>query len=188
MTLKRLPAILFLAILLFNFYGYRLMLDCLQDRDRQVFSARLDRNAYSEEDLISIKTPMDLPYYTNSPVYERAYGSVNVKGTVYAYVKRRVYNDTLELLCLPNRYGTDIQSAKNELLSHSLDGTASAPNKKSSHQVKISLPDFCQELQVPADRCGQLAARKFFTLPPVFCGTDYSACPERPPCAITAFS
>ena len=182
--MKRLPAILFAIVLLFNFYGYRLMLDCLQDSRQQAFTARVDRNNYNEEDLISIKTPMDLPYYTNSEDYERTYGSINVQGVDYEYVKRRVYHDTLEVLCLPNRARTEIQDARNEFFKHNLDGTAS--NKKSNRIVRISLPDYCQELR--STETVRTAARRqsFGHCTTVFSSADYSLRQERPPRSIYA--
>ena len=113
-TLKRLSSILFLFVLLFNFWGYRFMIDCLQDQQDISLNSQLDADQYNDQDLISIKTSLNLPYYTNSGSYERAYGSINVNGVDYEYVKRRVYNDTLELLCLPNQAKTNLQTVKNQ--------------------------------------------------------------------------
>ena len=60
--MKRLSAILFLAILLFNFYGYRLMLQYMHGRQASLLEAQLDRQQYNESDLLSLKIPLDLPY------------------------------------------------------------------------------------------------------------------------------
>src|SRR4029079_7815503 len=92
------------------------------------------------------KTPLNLPYYTSSPAYVRAYGSVNVNGVEYEYVKQRVFMDTLELLCLPNAEKTKLQTVKNGFLKLSID--VQSPVKKSSDVVKISLPDFIQEMRL----------------------------------------
>ena len=150
--MRRLLSIVFLAVLLFNFYGYRLMIDCMQDEQSRNFSSKLDKAEYKESDLISIKTSLHLPYYTSSTAYERAYGSVNVNGVDYEYVKRRVYNDTLELLCLPNDAKTKLKSAKNDIVKMSVDGQPSQTNKKPVTVLKISLPDFFQELSISTSR------------------------------------
>ncbi len=187
--MKRLPAILFFAILLFNFYGYRLMIDCLQDKQQAAFTAQVDRNNYKESDLISIKTAMDVPYYTNTQVYERTYGSVKVGGVEYEYVKRRVYHDTLELLCLPNGAKTAMEQTRNEFFKNSIDGGPFSPNKKSSHTAKISLPDFCQELKTYGIASAETQTGQAFTRHTDFLSFDYILRQERPPqvCAASNF-
>jgi hypothetical protein len=107
---------------------------------------KVDQNKYEESDLITIKTKLNLPYYTSSEQYERAYGSINISGTNYQYVKRRVHNDTLELLCLPNQTKTRLQSVSNELTKSFADGQASLPKKTTT--IKITLPDFFQPIKI----------------------------------------
>jgi hypothetical protein len=139
------------------------MIDCMQDRQEQNFTAKLDKANYSEDELISIKTVLNLPYYTGSSSYERAYGSVNVNGIDYEYVKRRVLNDTLELLCLPNHAKTNLQTAKSDLAKLSVDGQASQPNKKSSTVLKITFPDFSQEMNSISFAAAFASANRYFT-------------------------
>lgn len=120
------------------------MIGYLQDQEHQVLISKLDKNVYQNEDLVSIKTVLNLPYYVVSTDFERAYGSVNVNGVEYEYVKRRVYNDTLELLCLPNKTKMQLQSAKNEILKITIDGQPAQGNKKPV-SLKSGLPDFFQD-------------------------------------------
>ncbi|MBO9683932.1 MAG: hypothetical protein J7502_14915 [Flavisolibacter sp.] len=144
--MKRLAAIVFFAILLFNFYGYRLVISCMQANSDAWLEQKVDKNEYDHEQLISIKIKLDLPYYSSSPEYQRAYGSVILNGTSYQYVKRRVYKDTLELLCLANDAKTKIQSVKNEFTKALVDGQASIPKKHTP--IKIFLPDYVQSFKV----------------------------------------
>jgi hypothetical protein len=143
--LKGLAAILFLFILVFNFYGYRLFISCMQMNSDASLEKQVDGNDYDQARLISIKTKLDLPYYTSSPEYQRAYGSIVLNGIHYEYVKRRVYNDTLELLCLPNDAKTKMQSVSNEIIKTLADNDASTPKKNTT--IKITLPDFCQAIK-----------------------------------------
>ncbi len=110
----------------------------------------VDNRRYSKADLISIKTKLNLPYYSSSPNFERAYGSITVDGVAYEYVEKRVYNDTLELLCLPNGAKTAIQNLKADLTKATADGQASVPTKKGATTLKISLPDYCQSFEAIA--------------------------------------
>jgi len=73
----------------------------------------LDKNDYNEADLVTIKVPLSLPYLTNWSDFERYDGSIEVDGQHYNYVKRKVSNDTLILLCIPNKNKTLLTNAKN---------------------------------------------------------------------------
>lgn len=120
------------------------MMSYLEDGAEIAMEQKVDRSEYSEEELISIKTALNLPYYSSNPSFERAYGSVSVDGVVYQYVKKRVYRDTLELLCLPNEQKTALLDIRNELTKSTADGQATVPGKKGPSVIKISLPDFYQ--------------------------------------------
>jgi hypothetical protein len=177
-TLRKTAAILFLLVLLFNFYGYRLMIDCMQDRYATLLESQLDKEQYNDDELISIKIRLNLPYYTSSGEYERAYGSAEANGVVYEYVKRRVHLDTLELLCLPNKTKMQLQSVKNELFKLSVDGTS---QDKKSNTVKIALPDFCQHFNPFALARFTEDLHGYTLRNTILLNTDYSSKGEQPP-------
>jgi hypothetical protein len=54
--LKRLAAILLLALFVFNTVGYRLLFDVLETNTDAAFTAKLDDGKYNNEDLITIKS------------------------------------------------------------------------------------------------------------------------------------
>lgn len=149
--MKRLAAILFFVVVLFNFYGYRLVISYMQANSDASLEKQVDKNDYDQQQLITIKTKLDLPYYSSSPEFERAYGSITINGTSYQYVKRRIYKDTLELLCVPNDAKTKMQSLKNEITKALADGQAS--NSKKHITIKIPLPDFFQTLKIFSATC-----------------------------------
>jgi hypothetical protein len=153
----------------------------MKDQQAVLLESRLDKEQYNDDELISIKTPMNLPYYTNSNKYERTYGSVEINGVEYKYVKRRVYQDTLELLCLPNKMKTHLQSAENEFFKLSLDGSTSQKENKSTHLIKIGLPDFFQELTAISITALSRAPVKYFSSNTAFLKTDYSVICDHPP-------
>jgi hypothetical protein len=113
--LRKLAAILLWGILLFNWVGYRLLNSILEDRANRRLDARLDQDQYEDDQLIAIKVPIThLAYYNNSAAFERADGEIEVDGIPYRYVKRRICNDTLEMLCIPNQGAIQLrQSGKN---------------------------------------------------------------------------
>jgi hypothetical protein len=153
----------------------------MQNNSDAVLEKQLDKKAYSDDELISIKTTLNLPYYNSSPEFERAYGSITINGKDYEYVMRRVYHDTLEVLCLPNHARTKLQTVKNEITKATADGQASTPNKKSSTTLKISLPDFFQTERTSSPSFVTLNQNKYFSFDQPFLTADYSLQQERPP-------
>jgi hypothetical protein len=129
---KRIAAILLLILLLFNWVGYEFYTAILQDHADKAMVANLDQNNYAESDLISIKVPAThLSSYVNSKEFQRVDGKIEIEGVQYNYVKRRFTEDSLELLCIPNRTATNIQTAKNEFFKLVNDLQHPGQSKKS---------------------------------------------------------
>ena len=63
----------------------------------------MDNDEYDDSGLISIKVPAThLAYSPSSSQYERVDGRMLIGSTPYKFVKRRCFNDTLELICIPD--------------------------------------------------------------------------------------
>ncbi len=147
--MKRTASILLLGVLLINCGGYRLFTSYFEYRADARLEANLDQNLYNEADLLSIKVANNLPYYTaNSTTYERVDGEITIKGVSYKYVKRRMFNDSLELLCIPNIEKTGLQNAKDKffLLANDLANNDQS-SKKGSHPdlSKFSVQDYTDD-------------------------------------------
>ena len=82
---------------------------------------RLDKSEYNEEDLVLISIPINLPYYSSQNQFERLDGELTHNGIYYSYVKRKVTNDTLYILCLPNDTKSKLQDAQTDYARHSND-------------------------------------------------------------------
>lgn len=101
--LKKLAAILLIAVLFFNWYGYRLLTGYWQQAANQRLENRLDNNDYDESSLISFKLPVTkLTYYEQADTWERTDGELILGNVAYKYVKWRIHNDSIELLCIRN--------------------------------------------------------------------------------------
>jgi hypothetical protein len=130
---KKLAAILLLLLFLFNLVGYRLWFNYAQQRSDVQLEASLDKHQYNDADLISIKVPLSMPYQTVQSNYERVNGEVKVDGKIYKYVKRRIVNGELELLCLPDQNKMRLQDAKNDYFKTTNDIAANNSDKKSEN-------------------------------------------------------
>lgn len=108
---------------------------------------QLDQNNYSEADLISFKFHLSLPYNLSSKDFESIQGNIDINGVNYQYVKKRLYNDSLEILCIPNIVNSVIKNTQNDFAKQLVDLTASTQTKKSpgSQLVKVQLSDFTLE-------------------------------------------
>ncbi|HVY74196.1 MAG TPA: hypothetical protein VG890_05160 [Puia sp.] len=134
--MKRIVAILLLGILLFNWVGYQLYSSFMEHRADQKLIANLDENQYSESDLISIKIPaVHLSSYTNARDFERVDGQVEINGVQYNYVKRRYFNDSLELLCIPNMAATQLKTAREEFFKLVNDLQHNGQSKKADQHT-----------------------------------------------------
>lgn len=145
--MKKTAAILILGILLFNWTGYRLLTSYLEDRANIALEAQLDNNNYNQSDLISIKIPSTLPYYINSKEYDRVDGEIEIEGKHYNYVKRRLYNDSLEYLCIPNEAKMKLGNARDEFFKFVNDLQHSNSGKKQGSNSlfgKNLLSEYCQ--------------------------------------------
>jgi hypothetical protein len=141
---KRLAAILLMGMLFFNWYGYQLLSSYWQDRAERRLEARLDQNNYDESALISFKIPITtLDYYNSSPVFERVNGQIEIAGVRYQYVKQRIYQGSLEVLCIPNMASMQLKSASNDFFRQVNDLQQQNQGKKNSaHPVKDISKDY----------------------------------------------
>ena len=115
--MKKLAAILLLSLHLFNLGGYQLVFSKAQQVASQRFISKLDKQEYAEDQLVEVKVPVNLPYQSNWSDFERYDGEIQIAGVHYNYVKRKLYNDTLILMCLPNPEQMKIASAKENFFS-----------------------------------------------------------------------
>lgn len=131
-------AITLLIIHLFNLAGYAILFEYfIVQSDKQLVS-QLDASQYNDNELIVVKIPLPMPYLSNWNEYERVNGEIEFNGVYYNYVKRKLCNDTLFLLCLPNKSKTQFYHARHEYAKQ-VNGTPSGENNDGSLIKKINI-------------------------------------------------
>jgi len=130
--LKKIASILLLGILLFNWCGYRWVLNRMQAQADAQLIAKLDNNDYDESRLIEIRIPLNMPYMTSQSGFERCDGQVEVNGRHYNYVKRKIENGQLVLKCIPNDTRQRLQSARDDFFKLVNDLQQDHPTKKTN--------------------------------------------------------
>jgi hypothetical protein len=116
--LRKIAAILLLSILLFNWVGYRLFTAYRESRETAQLEASLDMEQYDSNQLILLRVSADaLPYSNPSDRFERAEGAIEIGHLRYRYVKKRLYNDSLEFLCIPDGAANRLQTTNRNFFS-----------------------------------------------------------------------
>ena len=57
--------------MLFNGFGYRLVSNYFDQKAADQLVELIEENDYDASNIVTIKTPINLPYYANSPQFER---------------------------------------------------------------------------------------------------------------------
>lgn len=143
--MRKAAAALLMCILLFNWFGYRFVADYIQQRSDKQLEARLDVDQYDESQLVEVKVPVHLPYQTTWASFERYDGEMELKGVLYKYVKRKVVNDTLVLLCIPNREKMQLLTAKDDFYKNTNDLSQSNGSKKSDNSKSATFKKLMSE-------------------------------------------
>lgn len=148
--MKKIATILLLFLLLFNFIGYRLLLSYMQQKATSSLVAKIDREDYNDADLITLTVPLSMPYIQDSKDFERKDGEITLNGRVYHYVKQKISQGNLVLMCLPNEEKTHLQNAKDDFfrLANELqnDNNTSKKSGENSQVIKLVISDY-EELQ-----------------------------------------
>lgn len=186
--MKRLAAILLIGILFFNWYGYQLLTQYWQERADSKLQARLDKNEYTDDQLISVKIPLTSVSYSNYnnagiSGFERVDGQIDIHGVRYQYVKRRVVGESLELLCIPNETAMKLQQVKNDFFRQANDLQQQNQGKKTpSSPVKDLSKDYqptAMHIAVPDALAALSPAPGVYTCPHLH--SCFSPTAEMPP-------
>jgi hypothetical protein len=144
--LKQIASILLLGILAFNIFGYRIYFNVAENNSTIKVDEIIQNRTYNEQDLTTYKfSAKQLPYYTNTKQYEVVNGEVEVNGVVMTYVKKRIYKDSIEYVCLPNIQKTEIRNARDEFFKLVNDLNSLSQNKSTKKQTHSTVKPFSFE-------------------------------------------
>jgi hypothetical protein len=116
--------------------GYQLVFNYFEVKADKFVVQKIDSHHYSEADLVTIKIPLNMPYFKNESSFERYDGTIKINGVFYNYVKRKLSNDTLILQCIVNHEKTHLNKADNQYTNTFCSGQASTHRRTSGAVVK----------------------------------------------------
>ena len=183
--MRKLAAILLLVIFVFNLFGYKLFVSYMVSNANQSLEAALDDNKYNENELISIKKAIHLPYYNNTRDFTRTYGEVEMNGVFYKYVKSRIYNDSLEMLCIPNTSKQQLLNSKDNFTQAIFDLQKDANKKATGQNKAISfmklLSEFVKHTDIKMDVASAAVSLNNTSFYNANSGISHKATIEQPP-------
>ncbi|MDP4131967.1 MAG: hypothetical protein Q8939_17550, partial [Bacteroidota bacterium] len=143
--MRKVAAIFLQCILLFNIAGYRAWFYYAERNADIKMEASLDNNEYNEADLVTLRVPLNMPYQIDNARFERVNGEFSFEGKIYKYVKRRVSNGTLVLLCLPDVQKMHLRKAKTEYGNYAND--ISSSSNKNTGRSDLQKNHSCSEYE-----------------------------------------
>jgi hypothetical protein len=99
-----------------------------------MLTVAVDKGDYDSTDLITITIPVNIPYLCDWPEFRRVDGEIEFGGKIYRFVKRKVFNGQMILLCLPDENKTQLQAAGNDFFK-SVNDLSSAPAGKKQNSA-----------------------------------------------------
>lgn len=174
-----------IALFLFNLFGYRILLNYEQQQSDIRLEASLDKQDYNEADLVAIKVPLSLPYVSNQQNFERIDGEITINGKILKYVKRKIADGNLILLCLPDHNKMRIESAKDEFFKYANDLVQNNQSKKSPNSKTSVFKILSFEYDKPASEYTSVYYQMLHTYSInsqlTFLPSSYYILPEQPP-------
>jgi hypothetical protein len=142
--LKKIIAILLIAVLLFNWVGYRVFTSILETQSSNKLVAAFDNRHTEDLELISLKVPSSLPYYTGTGEFEKAVGEIEIDEIQYNYVQRKVTHDSIEYICVVNKAKTAIKKASDQYYKLVNDVDQNSTKKGTTAKIKMLKLDYFQ--------------------------------------------
>jgi len=112
-----------------------------EEREASSLEASVENDDYDSTLLVMLRIPADaLPYCNATRDFQPAAGFIQIGGLRYREVKKRVYNDSVEFLCLLDGAANRLRSARNDYFSLVNDlqkrghSTFPGPSGKTGHR------------------------------------------------------
>jgi hypothetical protein len=130
--MKRVCSIFFLSLMLLNTIGYYEVLITIEKLHIDHTVRKISANENEINGNLLLKIPTSLPYTQDDKEYKRAFGEIVVDGQIYHFVKQKVYQDTLYIVCLKDLEATQV---RNVISDYSKTFADNHQNTDTSHEV-----------------------------------------------------
>lgn len=138
--LKRLAAISFLLLLLFNAFGYYLLFGYEQAQARR--QAVQSIQEIPESSFLVVKMLVSPYAHVEDRDFEYVEGEFKRDGKTYNFVKKRIVNDSLELYCLNNVRQDQLTAQFNNFVKENFLNGKNSQNLPTKQMLKTFLKDY----------------------------------------------
>jgi hypothetical protein len=180
---KQAATILLLSLLAFNWVGYRLLSSYLEHSSDLALEKKIEKEDFDDASLLELRVPLNAPYLGETFTdFERIDGEIVVDGIHYKYVKRKVENGELVLLCIPNTGKTKILNSRVDFFKMVNDVNQSSESKsKNTSSHKSFTTEYRFENNTWALACVSSIAKMEFSIISSTITDGYNAVPDQPP-------
>lgn len=143
--MRKLLAILFLGLILFSGFGYRLVFRSMEAQADRSLTAELDRSQHPTTNVLTVRIPLDLPYQTNWSNAQRYDDELVIDGRIYQTVDRKVEDGYLIVQLIPNERKMGIRDLQQALAQQLLDlntNDSSPASKAPIKSFKVQISDW----------------------------------------------
>jgi hypothetical protein len=120
--------------------GYYLVFVALRFQATAELTQRLDADEYSQDELIELKLPVNLPYPIQENDFQRVDGKFEHKGQFYRLVKQKLENDVLIIVCIKDKKEKQLDESMKDYSKLANDLPSSS--KKTQNILSKLLKDF----------------------------------------------
>jgi hypothetical protein len=130
-----------------------------------------------------MRIPLNLPYLNDQPEFERVDGEIELNGQIYKYVKRKVENGDLVVLCVPNKDKMRLQTAQNDFfkLVNDLQNNNKGKKSESGTSYKNFLTEYKPEQNDWYIDMNRSSGYEYFTTQSPLRNLFTGKTPEQPP-------
>lgn len=125
-----------IGLFLFNVIGYYGIYVAMLRQARLALNEKIDNDLLKDDQTVTIKIPITLPYPGQQNVYERVQGDFEYHGEFYKLVKQKYVNDTLHVVCTKNQEEKKAFNVLTDFVKLSTDQT---PSSGQSTKTLVSL-------------------------------------------------
>ena len=138
--LKKLAAISFLFLLLFNAFGYYMLFGYEQKQARQETVSSI--HDMPESSFMVVKMLVSPYAHVADRDFEYVEGEFLKDGKTYNYVKKRIVNDSLELYCLNNVRQDQLTAQFNDFVKENILNGKTSDKSPTKQMLKTFLKDY----------------------------------------------
>ncbi len=140
--MKRSLSIILIVIFLFNVIGYYGIYVAMLRQARTALNEKIDNDQYRDDQTVTIKIPLALPYPIQQNEFQRVQGDFEHQGEFYKLVKQKYSNDTLYVVCIKNVEEKKAFLVFSDLVKLSTDQASSTSHNQNAKTIVSLIKDY----------------------------------------------